>query len=69
MRPLNSDENTIGSETAMSGSSSYQPVGDVPRHPKWCPDCLGKGRRSSVKIYRLNEKKEAIYMCSNMEVR
>ena len=44
-------------------------VGEVPRHPKWCPDCLGKGQRSKVKIFNLNEDKEAIYMCSNMQVR
>ena len=42
---------------------------EVPRHPKWCPDCLGKGQRSQVKIFNLNEEKEAIYMCSNMQVR
>jgi hypothetical protein len=42
---------------------------EVPRHPKWCPDCLGKGQRSQVKIFSLNEEKEAIYMCSNMQVR
>ena len=41
---------------------------EVPRHPKWCPDCLGKGQRSEVKIFNLNEDNEAIYMCSNMQV-
>ena len=44
-------------------------IKEIPRHPKWCPECLGKGQRSKVKIFSLNEDGEAIYMCSNMKVR
>ena len=58
-----------GSQTTVSRSNSNKSVGEVPRHPKWCPDCLRRGQRSKVKIFNLNENKEAIFMCSNMQVR
>ena len=44
-------------------------IKEIPRHPKWCPDCLKKGQRSKVKIFSINENGESIYMCSNMKVR
>ena len=56
-------------ENAKESSNLKIKPKEIPRHPKWCPDCLGKGQRSQVKIFNLNEEREAIYMCSNMQVR
>lgn len=50
------------------GSKHPNKMKNVPIHPKWCPECLQKGQRSKVKIFNLNEDKEAIYMCTNMKV-
>ena len=58
------DEEKNGNDLDLSKT-----IKEIPQHPKWCPDCLGKGKRSKVKIFNLNEEKEAIYMCTNMKVK
>ena len=58
-----------GEEKEDNNLVESRAIKEIPRHPKWCPDCLGKGQRSKVKIFSLNEDGEAIYMCSNMKVK
>ena len=58
------DRNT-SSDTTTQANRSF---GSVPLHPKWCPECLGKGIRSKVKVFNLNADQDAIYMCTNMQV-
>ena len=62
----NDGEDCVAGETL--GSNPPNKMKNVPIHPKWCPECLQKGQRSKVKIFNLNEDKEAIYMCTNMKV-
>ena len=59
------DRNT----SSDSNTQANRSFGSVPLHPKWCPECLGKGLRSKVKVYNLNADQDAIYMCPNMQVR
>ena len=59
------DVNTSFDSTTAANRS----FGGVPLHPKWCPECLGKGIRSKVRVYNLNSDQDAIYMCPNMQVR
>ena len=61
-------EDEVGEKEGIDGVDS-KTIKEIPRHPKWCPECLKEGQRSKVKIFSLNEDGEAIYMCSNMKVR